>query len=366
MKTQLLRLMRTLALICMVGLVVFLGMNCNKSGKENGRATVKVERRDIIQQALAVGTIDPENEIQIKSKNSGVVKRVFIEAGTYVEAGTHLLEIRPDPTPLEQAEAQREVEIANITLQNAKSEFLRQQQLKGDGLISEKDFQTAESAYDEAKVRKEMAIEKQALLEKGSVTIANKKIETIVKAPTSGYILEKLINVGDPIVPLTSYQEGTALFTMADMNHLLFKGTVDEIDVGKLIEGMPAEIQVGALPGKDVTGTLYKISLKARKDNNATVFPVEININKSEDLVLRAGYSANANIIIQKKEQVLAVPERVVFMANDSSWVEIQDDEEAVRKVYIKTGLSDAIFIEVLEGLTEEASVLEKESKEII
>jgi HlyD family secretion protein len=141
---------------------------------------------------------------------------------------------------------------------------------------------------------------------------------------------------------------------------------VDEIDVGKLIEGMPAEIQVGALPGKDVTGTLYKISLKARKDNNATVFPVEINVDKSEDVVLRAGYSANANIIIQKKEQVLALPERVVFMANDSSWVEIQEDDDMVQKVYIKTGLSDAIYIEVLEGLTEDQEVLEKESKEII
>ncbi|MCK5738092.1 efflux RND transporter periplasmic adaptor subunit [bacterium] len=366
MNTQLLRVMRTLALIFISVFVVFSGMSCKRSGKEDGRATVKVERRDIIQQALAVGTIDPENEIHIKSKNSGVVQRIFIEAGSYVVAGTPLLEIRPDPTPLEQAEAQRHVEIANLTLQNAKNEFQRQQQLKGDGLISQKDFEDAETAYEEAKIRKEMAIEKQALLEKGKVTIANKKIETVVKAPTSGYILEKLINVGDPIVPLTSYQEGTALFTMADMNHLLFKGTVDEIDVGKLIEGMPAEIQVGALPGKAVFGTLYKISLKARKENNATVFPVEINVEKSDDVVLRAGYSANANIIIQKKKQVLALPERVVFMANDSSWVEIQEDDDTVQKVYIKTGLSDAIYIEVLEGLIEEQAVLEKESKEII
>ena len=108
-----------------------------------------------------------------------------------------------------------------------------------------------------------------------------------------------MIDVGDPIVPLTSYQAGTVLFTLADMQKLLFKGTVDEIDVGKLTEGMEADIQVGALPGKPVKGILKKISLKARRDNNTTVFPVEIEIQLEEGLVLRAGYSANANIIIQ-------------------------------------------------------------------
>jgi len=210
-----------------------------------------------------------------------------------------------------------------------------------------------------------MARERLALLEKGKIKIANANIETIIKAPTDGYVLEKMTDVGDPIVPLTSYQAGTVLFTVADMKNLLFKGTVDEIDVGKLTEGMEAEIQVGALPGKPVKGTLIKISLKARKEDNTTVFPVEIVVDMTGDQVLRAGYSANANIIIQKKDSVLAIPERVVTFRNDSAFVNIPQGAEGKKEIFIKTGLSDAIYIEVISGLEQGQEVLEKEVKEI-
>lgn len=174
-----------------------------------------------------------------------------------------------------------------------------------------------------------------------------------------------MINVGDPIVPLSSYQAGTVLFTLADMKKLLFKGTVDEIDVGKLKEGMEADIQVGALPGKPVKGILDKISLKAQKDDNTTVFPVEIVIQIEEGSVLRAGYSANANIIIQKKDSVLVIPERVVTFRNDSAFVNIPEGE-GKKEIFIETGLSDAIYIEIFSGLKKDQEVLEKEVKEII
>lgn len=156
------------------------------------------------------------------------------------------------------------------------------------------------------------------------------------------------------------------LFTVADMKKLIFKGTVDEIDVGKLKEGMQTEITVGALPGKPVTGILDKISLKARKEDNTTVFPVEIIVQPAEGQMLRAGYSANANIIIQKKDSVLAIPERVVTFRNDSAFVNIPEGADGKKEVFIKTGLSDAIFIEVISGLKEGDEVLEKEVKEII
>jgi HlyD family secretion protein len=148
------------------------------------------------------------------------------------------------------------------------------------------------------------------------------------------------------------------------MGKLLFKGTVDEIDVGKLNEGMTAEIQVGALPGKPVKGVVKKISLKARKDDNTTVFPVEIGIVLEAGQVLRAGYSANANIIIQQKDSVLAIPERVVTFRNDSAFVHISESE-GKKEVYIQTGLSDAIYIEIKAGLNENQEVLEKEIKQI-
>jgi HlyD family secretion protein len=355
-----------IALIALVLVAVFvIAMNYSGNKKNQVIATVKVERRNIVDKALAVGTIDPETEIAIKSKISGVVKALFVDAGSYVKEGDPMLEIRPDPTPLELAEAKRNVEMEMIGVDNARREYERAKQLKEKGFTSDKDFEISQKQFEQAKVRLEMTQERLALLEKGKVTIANSEIETMIKAATKGYVLEKMINVGDPIVPLTSYQAGTALFTIADMKKLLFKGTVDEIDVGKLKEGMEADIQIGALPGQSFRGTLSKISLKARKEENTTVFPVEIVIHPDEGQVLRAGYSANANVIIQKKDSVLAIPERVVTFRNDSAFVNIPEGTEGKKEIYLKTGLSDAIYIEVITGLEEGQEVLEKEVKEI-
>ena len=345
--------------------VVVVAMNSTGKKNNHGPATVKVEKRNIVEKALAIGTIDPETEIAIKSKISGVVKKLFVDAGSLVKAGDPMLEIRPDPTPLELAETKRNVEMESIALENARREFERAKQLKDKGFTSDKDFEISQKQFEQAKLRLEMAKEKLALIENGKIKIANTNIETIINAPTNGYVLEKMINVGDPIVPLTSYQAGTVLFTIADMKKLLFKGTVDEIDVGKLKEGMEAKIQVGALPGEPVTGILSKISLKARKEDNTTVFPVEITVEINEDRVLRAGYSANANIIIQQKDSVLAIPERVVTFRNDSAFVNIPQGEAGKKEVYINTGLSDAIYVEVIAGLKEGQEVLEKEVKEI-
>jgi len=356
-----------IGIVSVVVILIIVAVVISTSGnkKQNQVATIKVERKNIVEKALAVGTIGPETEIAIKSKISGVVKKLFVDAGSYVQAGDPLIEIKPDPTPLELAEAKRNVEIANISLENAKREYTRLRQLREKGLISEKEYEDYQKQYQEWQVRHEMVQEKLALIEEGKIKIAETYIETTIKAPTSGFILEKNIDVGDPIVPLTSYQAGTDLLIMADMSELLFKGTVDEIDVGKLKEGMEADIQVGALPGKSVIGSLTKISLKAEKEDNTTVFPVEILIEKSDDVVLRAGYSANANIIIQQKDSVLTVPERVVTFRNDSAFVNLPQEDGSKKEVYIKTGLSDAIYIEVISGLEEGQEVLEKEAKEI-
>jgi len=348
--------------VLLIGTAVVMG---SKNKQKSGPATVKVERRNIVDKALAVGNIEPLTEIAVKSKISGVVRKLYVGVGDFVKQGSPLLEIKPDPTPLELAEAKRNVELAEIELHNLSREMERQRQLIDKGLISEQEFDNLNRQYDEASLRHQMAKEKLQLIEKGKVKIAETSIETVIKSPISGYILEKLVNVGDPVVPLTSYQAGTELFKMADMNKLLFKGTVDEIDVGKISEGMKAEIQIGALPGKHVPGHVSLISLKAKKEENTTVFPIEIVIDKTDETVLRAGYSANAHIIIAQKDSVLAIPERVVTFRNDSAFVKIPVGEGESKEQYIETGLSDAIHIEVVSGLQEGQEVLEKEVKEI-
>lgn len=333
---------------------------------ENQRATVKAERKNIVDKALAVGSIEPINEIDVKSKVSGVVGILYHDVGDYVTAGQPLVEVKPDPTPLELAQAKRDVEMASIELETVQKEIERDKKLRQQGFLSDQEFEVLTRQFDQAELRHQMAQEKLDLIEKGKVRIANTNIETVIKAPLTGFILEKNVNLGDPVVPLTSYQPGTAIMRMADMKDLLFKGTVDEIDVGKIKEGLVCELQIGALPGKPIKGKVTLISLKAKKEDNTTVFPIEIKITDTQDAVLRAGYSANANIIIAQRDSVLSIPERVITFRNDSAFVQIPKGEKGFEERPIKTGLSDAILIEVTDGLEEGEAVLEKEVKEII
>ncbi len=343
----------------------FLFFGSSKNSKENELPKVKIQRGDIIDKALAVGTIEPENEISVKSKVGGVVKKIFSDAGTFVNAGDPLLEVKPDPAPQELADAKRGVQLAEVEVVNVGKDQVREESLFKKKLISDKEYEDAQRKSQEAELHLKIAKERLALLESGRVSIGNMEIESIIKAPISGYVLSKAVEVGDPVTPLTSYQEGTVLMKMASMERLLFKGTVDEIDVGKMKEGMVTELKVGALPNDTIRGTLRKISLKAEKKENATVFPIEIVIPKSSNSTLRAGYSANANIIIQKKEHVLMIPERVVTFRNDSAIVKIALGAGKEEQRVIKTGLSDAINIEVIEGLKEGDEVYEKPVKKI-
>jgi HlyD family secretion protein len=347
--------------LAVVGFTASKGKN-----KDQQIKTVKVEKKDIVDKALAVGAVEPDVEVAVKSKISGVVRKLYVDVGDYVKSGDLLLEVKPDPTPLELAEAKRGVEMRQIEVETLTKELERNKQMKSKGLISDQDYEVMLRQYDEAVLSVKIASERLALLESGKVMIAGSDIESVVRAPVDGYILEKVVEVGDPVVPLTSYQAGTELLKMADMKKLIFKGTVDEIDVGKIHEGLAADLQVGALPGKNIKGHVSLISLKARKQENTTVFPIEIIIDSTDGAVLRAGFSANAHIIIAKRDSVLSVPERVVTFRNDSAFVMLPVEKAEPKEHFIKTGLSDAVQIEVTEGLNEGQEVCEKKTKEII
>ncbi|MFP4624089.1 MAG: efflux RND transporter periplasmic adaptor subunit [Gemmatimonadota bacterium] len=329
------------------------------SGEEAVRS-VAVERGTIVARALAVGTVEPATEITVKSKVSGVVQQAFAEEGDYVEEGAPLLEIRPDPTPLELVEARRALELREIAVQTLRKERDRVAALVDRELAPQQELDTIERSYREAELQLTTARDRLALLETGRVGSGAGSVQSVVRSPITGYILQRTVEVGDPVVPLSTYQEGTVLMTMADMGRLVFRGTVDEIDVGRLREGMPVSITVGALPGHVVEGVLSRISLKARSEESATVFPVEITLRAPEEVRLRAGFSANAEILMEERRDVLVVPERVVTFEGDSAWVELPGPGEARQKRTIRTGLSDAIHVEVLSGLQEGDVVLEK------
>ncbi|HOD65213.1 MAG TPA: efflux RND transporter periplasmic adaptor subunit [candidate division Zixibacteria bacterium] len=351
-------------IVVIVGGVLFFAID-GSAKKEEGLKTVPVERGDIIDKALAVGRIVPEKEIAVKSKISGIVKRRYVDVGETVAVGDPLFDIAPDPTPLEFAESKRQVELAQVTFDNAKREFDRTQSLKDKQLISNQEFDKARAAYEEAELRLKLAEERLSLIQSGRTTVADLQVDNTIKAPISGTVLSILVEEGDPVVPLTSYQAGTELMTIARMDNLVFKGDVDEIDVGKLHEDMGAEIEVGALPNSKVTGRLTKISPKASQKEGSTLFEVEIALGEVSDTFLRAGYSANADIIITKKEGILTVPERLVKTEDSVSTVEVQDTLGVVTKREVKTGLSDGIKIEITDGLEEGELLVERPPREI-
>ncbi len=337
------------------------------SSKMNGFKTIPVTRGAVVEKALAIGAIRPKREIAVKSKISGIVKTSFREVGDRVKAGDPLFEILPDPTPMELTEARREAEIARNVFDQAKKKYDRARLLRDQGVLAAQDWDQADKDVQDAKIRLELANERLALIEKGRVKSERMAVESIIRSPTAGTVLELLVNEGDPVVPLTSYQAGTALTTLADMTTLVFKGTVDEIDVGKLREGMTAQIKIGALPDAKVTGRVYKISPKSKTAEGATLFDVEIEILPGSNVTLRAGYSANAEIAVREKHDVLLVPERLVTFADGKASVELPGrvEKDPPTKKEIKTGLSDGMNVEVAEGLTEKDLVVERPPKKI-
>jgi HlyD family secretion protein len=337
------------------------------SGKEPPFKLVEVKKGTVIDKALATGQIVPLQEISVKSQISGIVARTFVEVGDPVRVGQPLFAISPDATPLQLTEGQRNLELAQVAFAKAKADFERQQSLHGSGLLSQGDLDASRQAFDHARIQLDLERERLQLLKEGRIQRARGGVDSIIRAPAPGTVLERLVNQGDPVVPLTSFQAGTPLMTIADMGSLLFKGTVDEIDVGKLREGMSVRIQIGALPSAHVDGRLTKIAPKAKEQEGSTLFDVEIAITSANDTRLRAGYSANADIVIEEKKDVLTIPERLVTFENGKSFVEVPraDPKAEPEKREVKVGLSDGLNVEVVAGLKAGEKIVERPPKEI-
>jgi HlyD family secretion protein len=326
---------------------------------------VEVTQGSIVEKAVAVGQIQPRQKFSVKSKISGIVKRALAQVGDTVQAGDPLFEIAPDPTPMEVTEVDRQVESAAASYRKAEGDYQRSLQLSRSGVLPKSDVEAKKESYDLARVAMTKAEQNRDLTRKGRLTVSG--TESIIRAPAAGTILTRTVNPGDPIVPLTSYQPGTEMATIADMRDLIFKGTVDEIDVGKLSAGMPTRIKVGALPTDVVTGRVSRIAPQAQQKEGATLFDVEVELDPSK-ITLRAGYSANADVIIREKKDVLIIPERLVTFADGGKKATVEvpgSDPKSPKKIDIKTGISDGLNVEVLSGLSKGQKIVERPPKEI-
>ena len=360
-------------LIILVALVAVAGAlyalaRAGKSGKD-GLKQVTVDKGSITEKAIAVGQIQPRQKFSVKSKISGIVKRCLASVGDSVRAGDPLFEIAPDPTPQELTDVDRQVDSTTASFERAKADYERAQELSKSGFLPKSDLDSKREAFELAKIALARAEQGRDLTRKGKISTANITMDSIIRAPAAGTILTRVVNPGDPITPLTSYQPGTELATVADMGDLIFKGTVDEIDVGKLRVGLPARIKVGALPTDIVTGRVSRIAPQAQQKEGATLFDVEIELDGGGAITLRAGYSANADLIIREKKDVLVLPERVVIFEDGGKKTSVElpaaNPKEEPKKVAVKLGISDGMNVEILSGLDKGAKVVERPPKKI-
>jgi HlyD family secretion protein len=340
----------------------------SRDGGADGLKTVEVAVGSVTEKAVAVGQIQPRLEFAVKSKISGIVKTAFVEVGQAVRAGDPLFEISPDPTPSERVEAEGRVEKARSSHNLAEADYRRAHELNRQEILSREMLDAKKEGFERTKIELDRAQDSLDLLRRGRLSNGNN--ESIIRAPAAGVVLARQVNPGDPVVPLTSYQEGTPLATIADMRDLIFKGTVDEIDVGKLALGLPTRIKIGAIPDAEVTGKLTRIAPKATEKEGARLFDVEIELDPASAVTLRAGYSANADLVLREAKDVLVIPERLVTFedAGKKAFVELPaaTPKGEPRKVEIKTGLSDGLNIQVSSGLKKGDRVIERPPKEIV
>ena len=394
------------AIVVLVILSIGLGVYFYKQSVKDPTIydTTKPEYGDVVKKTVATGSIKPRKEVQIKPQVSGVIDELFIEEGQIVEKGQQVARIKLIPSEMNVNSAQSSVELARIRLdqaqrelkrqkevysknldvesakasfENAKNELERNQALLDDGIISEQeynrvllDYQVAKTQYDNAEITSqnqlrqfesdvdirsqelEAAQNNLQLLREG-VTSNSKQISNIVTSTLNGMVLDIPVEEGSSVIERNNFNEGTSIAAIADMNTLIFEGKVDESEVGKLKEGMPIELTVGALEDIKIEGILEQIAPQGVLEEGTVKFEIVAAIQNTSEAFLRAGYSASGDIILERKDQVLTIQERdlIIDEDTDSTFVEVATGEQEFKKQYVETGLSDGIAIEVLNGL---------------
>lgn len=304
----------------------------------------------IVKKTVAIGKVIPRREIDVKSQVSGVVEKVYVVAGQNVKKGDILAKITLRPNMLNVNSAESQVQTAKINLQNSEVEYNRQKRLFAQKLISESEYNKFLVTYNlqrEAVNNAENAL----LLLKSGATKNSDKVSNLIPATVDGMVLDVPNKEGAFIVESSTFQSGTSLATLADMNDMIFEGLVDESEVGKLKEGMELVLNIGALQGKPFSAVLEYVSPKGVTDQGTIKFTIRAAVKLNKDLFLRSNYSANADIVLEKKENVLAINEGNLIIEDKANYVEVETAPQKFEKREVKTGLSDGINIEILSGL---------------
>jgi HlyD family secretion protein len=339
-----------LLILCLVA-VAGAGFFMTQTEEETPIAeTEKPEYIDLMKKTTATGSIIPRREIDIKSQVSGVVETIYVEPGESVTKGQLLAKIRIIPDMVELNNAQSNLKTARINFDNARREKERQQALYQDNIISEVEYNRFLLDFNLSQERLQAAESNVQLIKEGASRKSG-QTTNLVKATADGMVLDVPVREGSFVIESNTFNEGTTIASVADMQSMIFEGMVDESDIGKVKEGMALILTIGAIEGETFDASLEYVSPKGLEEEGAIKFEVRAKVALDENNFLRAGYSANADIVLEKKEQVLAIKEGNLIVENDSTFVEVQRNAQEFEKILVETGMSNGVHVEILAGL---------------
>ncbi|MBO5455163.1 MAG: efflux RND transporter periplasmic adaptor subunit [Muribaculaceae bacterium] len=341
-----------------VGTFVYLFIN-SKPQKESFEivtpTTGNIERNTVL-----TGKIEPRDEIEIKPQVSGIISEINVEAGDMVKEGDVVARIKIIPDEAQLSSALSRIENAKIALTDAQQKHERNSLLYDKKVISREDFENTATTLAQAKAELNAAQDAYSIVKEGVSKTNAKESNTLVRATITGLVLDVPVKVGSSVIQANTMNDGTTVATVADMNNLIFKGKVDETEVGLLSVGQDMKIAIGALPDLQLNAVIENISPKGTETNGANTFEIKAAVNVPTGDKLRAGYSANATVTLSKVADVLTIPESVIEWTGDSTFVYVLTDtvpEQKFERTHITTGTSDGINIQVTKGLDSSSRV---------
>ena len=320
--------------------------------------TATLSTQTIEEKIVATGSVIPEDEVNIVPQISGIIDQIFVEEGDEVVAGDLLAKIKVVPNEQALNSAEGRVKTSRIILNNSTKEFERNKKLFNKGVISEQDFNSIELRYNQDQQNLENALSDLQIIRLGSVG-GSALTNTNVRSTVSGTVLQVPVKEGDQAIEANTFNPGTTIATVADLNKMIFEGRVDEGEVGKLKIGMDLKISLGAIEEKEYDAKLTLIAPKGIEVAGAIQFKIEGDVFLDNEYVVRAGYSANATIVTNIKKDILSINESLLQFDNTTkkSYVEIQTSSQKFERRDIELGISDGVYAEVLGGVTEKDNI---------
>ena len=363
MNNQLVKKIKRIVLLSIVGLAVvgtFVFLWKKAQPEVTEYEIVTPERGTVETKTVATGNVEPRYEILIKPQISGIISEVLKEAGQRVTEGEIIAKVKVIPEMGQLNSAESRVNVARISLDQVESTHRRDEQLFKQGILTAEEFDVSKANYRKAKEELANAQSSLEIVRDGISRNTRSSSTTQIRSTITGMILNVPIKVGNSVIQSNSFNDGTTIASVANMNDMIFRGNVDETEIGKIREGMPIKLTVGALGTRTFDAVLEYVSPKGEEKNGAIQFEIKAAVSLPDTSFVRAGYSANAEIVLERAENVLTIPESTVEFHGDTAFVQVVKQEkpkQIFEKRQIKTGRSDGIKIEVKEGLTEKDKI---------